>query len=180
MAITQTDTTALKLGGVTQILLTPYVDGVKGETTYSLDNIVADSTAITQEDPEINAIDCETRDEPIFENVKMGSWSFSAQSGDIQESILVNCMGYVKDTTNKNLYAPASYKEIWAEIEVVFGENGSLVCPKVKLNSKIEASSLKTGMVYGTLGGTLYSVEVTDGDTSTRHKTPFYYKAPEE
>lgn len=180
MAIEQTDTTALKLGGVTQILLTPYADGVKGETTYSLDNIVADSTSITQEDPEINAIDCETRDEPIFENVQMGSWSFSAQSGDIQESILVNCMGYIKDSANGNLYAPSSYKEIWAEIEVVFGESGSLVCPKVKLNSKIEASSLKTGMVYGTLGGTLYSVEVTDGDLSTKHKTPFYYKAPAE
>lgn len=180
MAVTNTDATAVKLGGVTQILLTPFADGVKGETTYSLDNIIGDTTAISQEDPTTNAIECETRDEPIFENTSLGTYSFTADSGDIQEIVLVNCMGFVKDTTNGNLYAPAKYKEIWAEIEVVFGDKGSLVCPKVKLNSKVDASSLKTGMVKGTIGGTLYSTEITNGDSSTKTMTPFYFKAPEK
>lgn len=179
MAVTPTDTTAIKLGGVTKILLTPYTDGTKGSTTYSLDNIVADTTAITQEEATTNTVDCETRDEPIFENITLGRYTFAAESGDIQEIVLVNCFGFVKDTTNGNLYAPAKYKEIWAEIEVVFGENGSLVLPKVKMSGNIDASSLKTGMVRGIINGSAYSVEVTNGDDSTKTMTPFYYKDPD-
>lgn len=178
MAITNTDTTALKLGGVTQILFTPYADGAKGETTYSLDNIVGDTTSITQEEPTTNAIECETKDEPIYENITLGKITFAAESGDIQEAILTNLLGYKKDASNGNLYAPATYVEKWAEIEVVFGDKGSLVCPKVKMSGNIDASSLKTGMVRGILGGTCYSVEMTEGDSSTKTMTPFYYKAP--
>lgn len=178
MAVTATDTTAIKLGGVTQILLTPYTGASKGETTYSLDNIVADTTAITQEDPTTNEVENEVTDDPIYENITLGKYTFAADSGDIQEIILTNCFGFKKDATNGNLYAPATYKELWAEIEVVFGDKGSLVCPKVKMSGKIDASSLKTGMVKGSLSGTCYSVEMTEGDSSTKTKTPFYYKAP--
>lgn len=180
MAVTPTNTTAIKLGGVTQILMTPYADGVKGETTYSLDNIVADTTAITQEEATTNSVECETSDDPIFENITLGKYTFAAESGDIQEIILVNCFGFKKDTTNKNLYAPSTYKDMWAEIEVVFSNGDSLVCPKVKLSGNIDASSLKTGMVRGAISGTCYSVEVTEGDDSTKTVTPFYYKAAVE
>lgn len=176
MAKTATDTTAIKLGGVTEILLTPYSGGKKGETTYSLDNIVSDTTSITQEEPTTNEIECETRDEPLFENTTLGSYSISLESADIQEIILTNCMGFKKDNTNGNLYAPATYKEIWAELEVVFGDKGSLVCPKVKLKSNIDASSLKTGIVRGIIGGTCYSASVMQGDKSTPIVTPFYFK----
>lgn len=180
MAKQATDATAIKLGGVTEILLTPYTDGNKGETTYSLDNIVGDTTSITQEDPTTNEIECETRDEPLFENTTLGSYSISMESADIQETILVNCMGFKKDKTNGNLYAPSTYKELWAEVEVVFGDKGSLVCPKVKLRGSIDASSLKTGIVRGVIAGTCYSVEITEGDSSTKTMTPFYYKEPGE
>ena len=176
MAVTATDTTAIKLGGVTQIILTPYTDGSKGETSYSLDNIVADTTAITQEEPTTNTVDCETRDGPIFENITLGRYTFAAESGDIQEIVLVNCFGFTKGTSG-SLYAPTTYKEIWAEIEVVFGDKGSLVCPKVKMSGNIDASSLKTGMVRGIINGTCYTVNVTNG-SDTAIDTPFYYKAP--
>lgn len=176
MAVTRTDTTAKKLGGVTEILITPYAEGKEGETTYSLDNIVGDTVSITQEDPTTNEIECETRDEPLFENTTLGSYTVSMESADIQEIVLVNCMGFKKDSTNGNLYAPASYKELWAKIEVVFGEAGSLVCPKVKLRGNIDASSLKTGIVKGVISGTCYSTEVTEGDSSTKTITPFYVK----
>lgn len=183
MAVTATDTTAIKLGGVTQILLTPYADGTKGSTSYSLDNIVADTTAITQEEPTTNTVECETRDEPIFENITLGHYTFSAESGDIQDIVLTNCFGFVKGASG-SLYAPSVYKEIWAEIEVVFGDKGSLVCPKVKMSGNIDASSLKTGMVRGVISGSCYSVSITteatgSGSTTTPLTTPFYYKAPE-
>lgn len=176
MATTPTDNTAIKLGGVTQILLTPYASGVKGSTSYSLDNIVADTTAITQEEAETNTVDCETRDEPIFENVTLGRYTFTAESGDIQDIVLTNCFGFTKGASG-SLYAPSTYKELWAEIEIIFGNKGSLVLPKLKLSGNIDASSLKTGMVRGIINGTGYSVSVTNGsDTSV--VTPFYYKAP--
>lgn len=183
MAVTATDTTAIKLGGVTQIILTPYTDGTKGSTSYSLDNIVADTTSITQEEPTTNTVDCETRDEPIFENITLGRYTFSAESGDIQDIVLTNCFGFVKGASG-SLYAPSTYKEIWAEIEVVFGDKGSLVCPKVKMSGNIDASSLKTGMVRGVISGSCYSVSITaeasgQGSTTTPITTPFYYKAPE-
>ena len=175
MAVTSTLDNALKLAGVTQILLTPYADGVKGSTTYSLDNIIADTTEITQEDDETNPIDCETRDEPVFENRTLGAKTFAAESGDIQEPILVNCMGFTKDADG-NLLAPASYKEIWAEVEIVFGDKGSLVAPKVKLSGHVQASSLKTDMVRGIINGTLYSVDMGEEDTPAL--TNFYVKPP--
>ena len=182
MAVTATDTTAIKLGGVTQIILTPYTDGTKGSTSYSLDNIVADTTSITQEEPTTNTVDCETRDEPIFENITLGRYTFSAESGDIQDIVLTNCFGFVKGASG-SLYAPSTYKEIWAEIEVVFGDKGSLVCPKVKMSGNIDASSLKTGMVRGVISGSCYSVSIATettgaGSTTTPLSTPFYYKAP--
>lgn len=183
MAVTSTNTeAAIKLGGVTQILLTPYTGETKGATTYSLDNIVADTTTITQEEPTTNTVDCETRDEPIFENITLGRYTFSAESGDIQDVILTNCFGFVKGESG-NLYAPSTYKEIWAEIEVVFGDKGSLVCPKVKMSGNIDASSLKTGMVRGVISGSCYSVNITTetsgaGSSDTPLSTPFYYKAP--
>lgn len=183
MAVTATDTTAIKLGGVTQIILTPYADGSKGSTSYSLDNIVADTTSITQEEPTTNTVDCETRDEPIFENITLGRYTFSAESGDIQDIVLTNCFGFTKGASG-SLYAPSTYKEIWAEIEVVFGDKGSLVCPKVKMSGNIDASSLKTGMVRGVISGSCYSVSITTettgaGSTTAPITTPFYYKAPE-
>lgn len=187
MAEQSTNGTAIKLGGVTKILLTPYAKGSsteKGSTTYSLDNIVADTTAITQEDATTNTVDCETRDEPIFENITLGRYTFTAESGDIQDVILENCFGFTKGASG-SMYAPSTYKEIWAEIEVVFGENGSLVCPRVKMSGNIDASSLKTGMVRGVISGSCYSVQITsetdgEGSADTPITTPFYFKAPAE
>ena len=160
----------LILGGVKRIVFVPYVDGVKGATGFSLDDVVADTTSITQDEPETNAVDCETRDEPIYENVTLGSHKFSCESGNIDKDILKYALGYKVsgDGSSLKAYAPASYKELWAEVEVQFQNGSSLVLPKIKLSSNIDASSLKTGIVRGIIGGTAYST-VVDGV-----ETPFY------
>ena len=166
----------LILGGVTRIVFVPWVKAQetnvwsKGTNGFALDDVVADTTSISQDDPETNAIDCETRDEPIYENVTLGSYNFSCESGNIDKDILQNALGYKISGEGSTLkaYAPASYKELWAEVEVQFANGTSLVLPKVKLNSKIDASSLKTGIVRGIIGGTAYSTKVDGNDT------PFY------
>lgn len=165
--------TAWKLKGVTQILATPYTEGGElGTTAYSLDNIVADSTSLTQDDPETNEIACETRDEPIDTVTTLGSFQFTTTSADVQPEFLTNFLGFTQDSSTKILYAPSAYKDTYAEFRLVFGESGSLVIPKVKLNSKIEAATLKTGMVQATIAGTAFSVEKTT--TDGKIFTPFY------
>lgn len=166
--------TAWKLKGITQILATPYTEeGELGTTAYSLDNIVADSTSLTQDDPETTEIDCETRDEPIDTVTTLGSFQFTTTSADVQPEFLTNFLGFTEDSTTHILYAPSAYKDTFAEFRLVFGTNGSLVIPKVKLNSKIEATTLKTGMVQATISGTAFSVEKTTTD-SGKIFTPFY------
>lgn len=165
--------TAWKLKGITQILATPYTEeGTLGTTAYSLDNIVADSTSLTQDDPETTEIDCETRDEPIDTVTTLGSFQFTTTSADVQPDFLTNFLGFTKDSSTNILYAPSAYKDVYAEFRLIFGENGSLVVPKVKLNSKIEAATLKTGMVQATISGTAFSVEKTT--TDGKIFTPFY------
>ena len=160
----------LILGGVERIVFVPYVDGVKGSTGFALDDVVADTTAISQDEADTNAVDCETRDEPIYENVTLGSYNFSCESANIDKDVLEHALGFtVKgDGSTLKAYAPSSYREKWAEVEVQFQNGSSLVLPKIKLSSNIDASSLKTGIVRGIVGGTAYST-VVDGV-----ETPFY------
>ena len=166
----------LILGGVTRIVFVPWVKASetnvwsKGTDGFALDDVVANTTSISQDEPETNAIDCETRDEPIYENVTIGSYKFSCESGNIDQDILQNALGFKVSGEGSTLkaYAPATYAELWAEIEVQFTNGTSLVLPKVKLSSNIDASSLKTGIVRGVISGTAYSTNVDGNDT------PFY------
>lgn len=161
---------AKKLKGVKQILVTPYEDGLEGalqlgSTAYQLDNIVADTTSITQDDPETTDIECETRDEPIDTVTTLGSYQFTTTSADVQKELLTNIMGFKEDTSSKILYAPASYKDLYAEIRIIFSSKDALVLPKVKLNNKIVAETLKTGLVQATIAGTAFSTDVTINDS---------------
>lgn len=160
----------LILGGVERIVFVPYVDGAKGATGFALDDVVADTTAISQDEAETNAIDCETRDEPIYENVTLGSYNFTCESANIDKDVLEHALGFTVKGEGSTLkaYAPSSYRERWAEVEVQFQNGSSLVLPKIKLSSNIDASSLKTGIVRGIIGGTAYSA-IVDGV-----ETPFY------
>lgn len=170
MATTNLGDTALILGGVQQILITPYTAaGALGTDTYSLDQIVADSTSITQEDNTTNAIDSETKDEPIYENITLGRYTVTMNSGDIQSDLLTKIMGFT--ISGGNICAPNTYKPVWAKIEAAFND-GTLVCPKVKISGRIEAASLKTGIVQGIISGTCYAGKV--GSEADAPLTPFY------
>ena len=166
----------LILGGVTRIVFVPWVKAQetnvwsKGTDGFALDDVVADTTSITQDEAETNAVDCETRDEPIYENVTLGAYNFSCESANIDKDILEHALGFKVSGEGPTFkaYAPASYQELWAEVEVQFANGSSLVLPKIKLSSNIDASSLKTGVVRGIIGGTAYTTMV-DGK-----ETPFY------
>lgn len=170
------------LSGVDRIVFVPWEqdpdteEWKKADAGIALDSIVADTTSITQDEAETNAIDCETRDEPIIENITLGSYQFSCESASIALEVLKYALGFtvVTDSNGKMTaaYAPASYQERWAEVEVMFKQGYSMVLPKIKLSSNIDGSSLKTGVPRGIISGTAYTAQV-EGDGKT-YETPFY------
>ena len=186
MSIISTLTGNIKLKKPTRILFTPYKDGVKGDTTYALDSVVADSTSITQDEATRDETLCETRDEPLDENVTLGSYQFTCDNADWQSVLATNLLGFTEDPVSKNIYAPSAYVENYVEIEVQFGDANSyegpenrgsfilsVVLPKVLLSSAATMESLKTSLGTMTVAGTAYSVEVVDG--SNKYTTAYYF-----
>lgn len=190
MAITNTLTGVVLFTKPTKILVTPLSTNesgklTKGSTTYALDNIVADSTSITQDEADRNTVDCETRDEPIYEAVTLGSYQFTCDNADWQDDLVVNLLGFSRSGTDDDaiLYAPSSYKETFVEIEIQFGDaadttnyKGSVVLPKVLLSSSATLESLKTSTGNMTVSGTAYTAEVSvgTGESAKTINTPFY------
>lgn len=170
MALVSTIGNSLFLTKPTRIIITMLKKGANGllekdTTSYALDNIVADTTEIAQEEAERNAIDAETRDEALFETVSNGALTFTAESADWQDTMLEKVYGFVKSGDIYGL--PAAYTERFAEIEVQFGDANdtdnykmSIVLPKVLLDSTVSLSSLKTDIGRFTVSGTAYSLEV--------------------
>lgn len=180
MAVKRTLTGNLFLNKPNAILITPYDGDSKGTTTYALDSIVADSTSITQDEADRNEIECETRDENLYESIVLGSYQFTADNADWQQDLVTAVLGFTTNTDGA-LCAPSSYVEKFAEIEIQFGDSNSwesdgnagsfkasVVLPKVLLSSAATMESLKTSLGTMTVAGTAYSAQV--GDVIT----PFY------
>ncbi len=177
----------LKIYNPDALYVTPFVTEVgsdgklttkKGSVTYKLDEVIRDTTTITQEDPTENKIENEFGTAPIVNNIQLGSYTFSAEVADMQQVLLTKLCGYVtKSGKADRTYAPSTYTPIYAEIALVF-KTGQLadgtttytaaVLPKVQLNSKATFDSLSTSMGRITLAGTGLNIMVDDVET------PFY------
>lgn len=122
----------------------------KGSTTYKLDEVIRDTTTITQEDPTENRIENEFGSAPILNNVQLGSYTFSAEVADMAPELLKALCGYTTDTANEKAYAPSVYVPVYAEISLVFqiadGKYVAATLPKVQLNSKATLDSLSSSM----------------------------------
>lgn len=165
------------LTGVKHIFFTPWNsedNGLDTESRLELKNIIADTVAITQDDPDTSTIDCETRDEPIIESVTLGKYQVTMDSADIDYDILETCMGFSKigDGTTVAAAAPTSYVKKYVCVEVEM-EKAVFVLPRILLTSKLDASSLKTNVAKGTLSGSGYSAKCTV-DSKTPVDTPFF------
>lgn len=153
--------------------VTPYDGEEKGGTIYKLDEVIRDTTTITQEDPTENRIENEFSSAPIVNSVKLGAYTFSAEVANMHPALLEALCGY---TAGENkAYAPETYKDRFAEIALVFsngqkeGEDKYIaaILPKVQLNSKATLDSLSTSMGRITLAGTGLNASVDN------HNTPF-------
>lgn len=158
------------LTGVKKIFFTPWkADEADAEklivdtaNRLELKSIVGDSVAISQDDPETTTIECETSDSPLYEVTKLGKYTITMDSADISPNILSTCMGFEIIGSNLASAAPSSYKEKYVVVEVIM-DTAAFVMPKVLINSKLDASTLKTNIAKGTLSGSALEANVKIG-----------------
>lgn len=171
MALTNISTSKVKIYNPYGLYVKPFInENTVGSDVYFLDEVIRDTTTITQDDPTENKIENEFSSAPILNNVQLGSYTFSAEVADMQPELLEKLCGYEAD--GSKVYAPSTYTPVYAEIALVFKlseyQYVAAVLPKVQLNSKATFDSLSTSMGRITLAGTGLNLTV-DGK-----ETPFY------
>lgn len=173
MAVTKLDSGRIVLSNAAYLHVTPYTDeDTIGATTYDIVNIVGDSLSLTPDDNTVNAKEWEFGDTPLFENITLGKIQFAATCIDFQNDVLKEMFGW--QTCGDALVAPASYKDLYAVVEIGFkNEDVAVVVPKLKLNSKAVISTLKTGTGEGNLAGTAYNASLTVGSATA--ETPMAF-----
>ena len=174
--VTSTGAGAIKLSKPSHIIVRPFNGDAAGDDYYDLDDVVRDTTSISQDDNDTTDIERETSDTPIMSIVTTGKYQFAAEVADTQAPVLTALCGFTKGTDGK-IYAPSGYKLMYAEVAVVFDNadgttHTALILPKLQLNSKTTIESLNSNLAKVALAGTGQLVEVND-DSGTR-KTPFY------
>lgn len=178
MAVTKTNSTSVKVYNPYAMYITPFADGVKGSKTYQMEDIIRDSTTVTQDDAEENRIENEYGSAPIANNVKVGSFTFTTQIADMQEDLLKDIVGFTVDATSGVAYAPATYKEVFAEVALVFQAGTkyyAAILPKVQLNPKTVFESFSSNVGNITINGVGYMMEMTDKGSSKKYTTPFMF-----
>lgn len=181
MAFKKLDSGRIVLSNAAYLYVTPYTsEDTIGTETYDIVNIVGDSLSFTPDDNTVNAKEWEFGDTPLFENITLGKIQFAATCIDFQNDVLKALMGWQLEETSGILYAPTSYKDIYALVEVGFkNEDVVVVVPKLKLNSKAIISTLKTGTGEGTLAGTAYNQAIKVGDKTIETPMAFVPKDKE-
>ena len=148
---------------------TETADNPAGDT-FIFDEVVRDTTTISQDENETTTIENEFSDDPIIEIVSLGKFQLAAEVADVQKDILVNFANYEYDDEAKKIYAPSAYEIKYAKIDLVF-KNGtddqgndkykSLCIPKLQLNARMTAESMSSNLIRLNLAGTAKSVALT-------------------
>lgn len=164
MATTVIDAGRRVFANLKYLYFTPWTDeSTLGETTYDLVNIVGDTTTVEQAENDINSLEHEFSNEPLYENITLGEKSFTTECIDFQNTVLKALFGWKTDEAGSAL-APTTYKDLYCKIEMGFNSTEDvLVLPKVKLNSRAVIASMKTDASRGNITGTCYSAYVTAG-----------------
>lgn len=148
---------------------TETADNPAGDT-FIFDEVVRDTTTISQDDNDSTTIENEFSEDPILDIVSLGKFQFAAEVADIQTEILKNFANYTYDSTAKKLFAPAAYQKAYVKIDLVF-KNGtdadgsdkymSICIPKLQLNSRLMVESMNSNIARLNLAGTATSVALT-------------------
>lgn len=172
--ITVLDSGRIVLSNAAYLHITPYKSEDEiGDQSYDIVNIVGDTLSFTPDDNTVNAKEWEFGDTPLFENITLGKIQFAATCIDFQNEVMKALMGWKPSQDGSVIYAPNSYKDIYAVLEVGFkNEDVVVVVPKLKLNSKAIISTMKTGTAEGNLAGTAYNAHLKTTKDTTGAETP--------
>lgn len=148
------------------IYMTPWKEDESGlgEKTYDIVDVVADTTTVEQGENEVNTIDHEFSNTPLYENVNLGEKTFACESIDLGNDVLKELFGW--ETDDNGAYAPTAYKDLFVAIELGFNSSEDLVVlPKVKLNSRAVIASMKTDASRANITGTCYQAKIGEHTT---------------
>lgn len=149
------------------IYVTPWESEGTGpnQDTYDLTEVVADTTSLEQAENESNVIEHEFSSSPLYENIQLGSKTFTCESIDLQNAVLKGLFGWTV-SEDGSAYAPKAYKHLYATVEMGFhGNDNVIVLPKVLLNSRAVIASMKTDASRANITGTCYPAFVNDTET---------------
>ena len=103
-----TGASAIKLSKPTHIIVRPYTaEGASGDDYYDLDDVVRDTTKVSQDDNSTTDVERETSDTPIMSIVTTGKYQFEAEVADTQADVLVALCGFTKGTSDNMVFAPS-------------------------------------------------------------------------
>lgn len=164
MATTVLDSGRRVFANLKAVLFTPWTDETTlGDTTYDLVNIVGDTTSVEQADNDVNALEHEFSNEPLYEVINLGDKTFTTECIDFQNDVLGALFGW-EVGGDEDAFAPVTYKDLYCKIEMQFNSTDSVVVlPKVKLNSRAVIATMKTDASRGNITGTCYSAYVKAG-----------------
>lgn len=164
MATTVLDSGRRVFANLKALHFTPWTDeSTLGETTYDLVNIVGDTTSLEQAENEVNALEHEFSNEPLYEVINLGEKTFTTECIDFQNDVLKNLFGW-EVSESGDAFAPTVYEDLYCKIEMQFNSTDSvIVLPKVKLNSRAVIATMKTDASRGNITGTCYSAYVKAG-----------------
>lgn len=164
MATTVLDSGRRVFANLKAVLFTPWTDETTlGETTYDLVNIVGDTTSVEQAENDVNALEHEFSNEPLYEVINLGDKTFTTECIDFQNDVLKELFGW-EVSEDGDAFAPIVYKDLYCKIEMQFNSTDSIVVlPKVKLNSRAVIATMKTDASRGNITGTCYSAYVKAG-----------------
>lgn len=152
-------------------------DGIAAGNAYILEDVVEDTTSISQDDNETTDIECETSDSPILSIVKAGKYQFASEVADTQAELLKALVGFTTDGSKH--FAPAQYTPKYVSVAVVFENNTgaaasytALIIPRLQLNSKLTIESLNSNIARIGLAGTAQLADIKVSSKS--YRTPFY------
>lgn len=168
MATTVLDSGRRVFANLKAVLFTPWTDeSTLGEDTYDLVNIVGDTTSVEQAENDVNALEHEFSNEPLYEVINLGDKTFTTECIDFQNDVLKALFGWETGEGGDDAFAPIVYKDLYCKIEMQFNSTDSIiVLPKVKLNSRAVIATMKTDASRGNITGTCYSAFVTAGTKS--------------
>lgn len=164
----------------TYIVLTEFTGEETGGTAegdaYILEEVIRDTTTITQDDNDETKIERETSDIPIDWIISLGDYSFEAEVANVSTEMLQALAGFEVGDDGA-AYAPTVYTDKYVQIDVCLpNADGTLTAIqmyKVKLSSKLLIESLNSNPARIQLAGK-GMITTIDGTNRTVGVNPNY------